>query len=721
MAQSKFHSALIFPAALAGGMSFCAFGYQQCLALALFDASGEFILSQALSLAAFLLGMGAVALWVEKRGTAAWARLAGVEFALCIFGAVSPYAVALIEFSLRYWGIEPAGKWILSIAPFYAFGLGGLVGFEIPALILLNPRLRSGFILSWNYFGGLCAAASVTLFLLPKLDLQRTALALALLNLTLAVATIWLKAARLTLKLASLGLALLMLGFGKMEPSLRNLYLKTIYMPVSHSEGGSLFKALQIYNQVEAPVRIRSAYQWIDIVNRDIAYNLWGENAFILYLDRRLQFSSANNHRYHQSMAQGGVSLLGRVPRRVLVLGGGDGLLIPELLRHPVESIDLVELDTEMLRLARELPALRRLNQNAFTHEKVHVHLGDAFSYIRRSDKTYDLILIDLPFPANYDLSPLYSREFYAFVKKRLVDDGLMVLDFPMPEDEGVTEGFGMLVRSLAAAGFEQPFVYGPEEFFVAAAADARPLAFDYKFLERWVDDSAVANLRSLPGQLEGARELNSKDTNSVFFPRLFSERTHPMPSRIGVDQPSPEFVALLLKRFERFRKEQRLDAGALSAPFLAQMHEWASILPSITRLGPNAWPKLQYFFEEGEGGQIHWGLEFADFEQPETLRELWRRHFPRAPRGQWVAVQIGSDGRKVRYGYPSAHDGLEWVDGKTADSSAAGVRRNFSGWQVALPPDSALNRLQLAIKSRFGFFARSHEEGHNKVRLYYP
>src|SRR6185369_18067850 len=101
-----------------------------------------------------------------------------------------------------------------------------------------------------------------------------------------------------------------------------------------------------------------------------------------LYLNGNLQFSSRDEYRYHEALVHPGLGALPHA-RRVLVLGGGDGLAVREILKYPgVESVTLVDLDPEMTKLFSTHPLLVQLNRGSLTSPKVHVINADAFVWI---------------------------------------------------------------------------------------------------------------------------------------------------------------------------------------------------------------------------------------------------------------------------------------------------------------------------------------------------
>ena len=124
----------------------------------------------------------------------------------------------------------------------------------------------------------------------------------------------------------------------------------------------------------------------------------------------------------------------GPAPKTVLVLGGGDGLAVREILKYDsVERIDLVDIDPEMTRLGREFPPLVELNQGSMESEKLNIHHADAFVFIREAPVKYDRVIIDFPDPHNEAISKLYSTEFYALVAGALAADAVVVTQSTSP------------------------------------------------------------------------------------------------------------------------------------------------------------------------------------------------------------------------------------------------------------------------------------------------
>ncbi|MEY9967624.1 spermidine synthase [Streptacidiphilus sp. MAP12-16] len=148
-----------------------------------------------------------------------------------------------------------------------------------------------------------------------------------------------------------------------------------------------------------------------------------------LYLGGRLAVCGADEARYHAALVQ---PALAGPHARVLVLGGGDGLAVHEALRRPgVQSVTLVELDPEVLYLARTDPVLSQLNHHALDDPRVQVVTGDAFGWLRsasRREAPYDVVVADLPDPGLDTGRKLYTQEFYGLVRGMLTPSGRLAV-----------------------------------------------------------------------------------------------------------------------------------------------------------------------------------------------------------------------------------------------------------------------------------------------------
>ncbi|MGW0790205.1 polyamine aminopropyltransferase [Streptomyces sp. NPDC002911] len=176
-----------------------------------------------------------------------------------------------------------------------------------------------------------------------------------------------------------------------------------------------------------------------------------GRGTLDLYLDGRLQVSSRDGHRYHEALVH---PAMNGKHRRVLILGGGDGLAAREVLRYPdVTSVVVVELDPAVTRLARTDPALSGLNGQAFEDPRLTTVAGDAFTWLRATRDRYDVVISDLPDPGITERTKLYAAEFYGLVAGALDPGGRLVVHAGPPSSRPTT--FWTVEASVRAGGLE--------------------------------------------------------------------------------------------------------------------------------------------------------------------------------------------------------------------------------------------------------------------------
>lgn len=201
-----------------------------------------------------------------------------------------------------------------------------------------------------------------------------------------------------------------------------------------------------------------------------------------LYLDGRLRVSAENEFRYHEALVH--PAMAGGPHRRVLVLGGGDGLAVREILHHrSVRSVTVVELDPGVLRLARTDPGLSRLNHRSLGDPRVHVVTADAFDWLRqqglrgRRPAPYDVIVSDLPDPGIAACTKLYSQEFYGLAARLLAPDGRLVVHAGTPVErarlywtvESTLRSVGLATVPYRLSGRPAGFSGGPDRTVDAA------------------------------------------------------------------------------------------------------------------------------------------------------------------------------------------------------------------------------------------------------------
>jgi len=137
----------------------------------------------------------------------------------------------------------------------------------------------------------------------------------------------------------------------------------------------------------------------------------------------------------------------------VLVLGGGDGLAVREILKHPsVERITLVELDPHITKLFADEPRLAELNAGSLKSPKLTIVNADAFGWLeQQAGASFDVIVIDFPDPTSFALGKLYTTSFYALVDQHLAAGGYAVVQTTSPLI--ARKSFWTVVATLEAIG----------------------------------------------------------------------------------------------------------------------------------------------------------------------------------------------------------------------------------------------------------------------------
>ena len=172
----------------------------------------------------------------------------------------------------------------------------------------------------------------------------------------------------------------------------------------------------------------RTPYQQVEIVDT----YFFGR---MLILDGKVQSTEYDEYIYHQALVHPAM-LMHEAPRRVLVIGGGEGATLREVLRHPtVERAVMVDIDRAVVALCKE--HLPQWHRGSFDDPRVELLHQDARQYLEENKACYDVIIIDLPEPVEEGPSRrLFTRQFYSLIKERLNAGGYMALqagDFSLP------------------------------------------------------------------------------------------------------------------------------------------------------------------------------------------------------------------------------------------------------------------------------------------------
>jgi spermidine synthase len=343
-------------------------------------------------------------------------------------------------------GLMPAALFALQALPSMGFRLvlyglvllvGTLVGLEIPLVMRILKRHFSeryalkdlvSQVLTFDYLGALAVAVAFPLLLVPQLGLVRTGAFFGLLNAAVAVWALWLFRGELRRLWAH---AVACVGV------IAALAAAMAYADRISTWAEDRFYADRIvYSET-------SRYQRVVVTS--------GRAGVRLFLNGNLQFHSRDEYRYHEALVHPAMAAHG-APKRVLVLGGGDGMAVREVLKHAsVESVTLVELDPHMTKLFAEQPMLRELNGDALRSPKLAIVNADAFAWLEKNPATFDVIVVDFPDPTNFSLGKLYTTSFYTLLDAHLSASGYAVVQTTSPLI--ARKSYWTVAATLEAAG----------------------------------------------------------------------------------------------------------------------------------------------------------------------------------------------------------------------------------------------------------------------------
>lgn len=380
----------------------------------MFGALGSYILGDGvkqytLTISLFLTGMGIGASLSERVLKQLILSFIYIELAIALIGGFSSFAM----FGMTAY--SPPGSEALFLYTI-TFLVGALTGVELPILIRKANEIgvalnrSTARVLFSDYAGGLIGGLLFVYWLRPNLGMVKSAFFVGCINAAVALLVIWLF--RRELKRINLHL---FAGF---------LVFCLLVGGLFFGEGIAFNFEQKLYKDPILEMQ-ESNYQKIVLTERN------GDTR--LYLDGGLQFSSVDEHRYHEVLVHPAMSLV-EERRDILILGGGDGIAAKEVLKYPeVESITLVDLDPAVVELASTHPLLTKLNDQALKDEKVKVRNEDAYKFLENSSGQYDVIVIDLPDPNNESLNKLYTREFYSLARNHLNPSGYMSIQATSP------------------------------------------------------------------------------------------------------------------------------------------------------------------------------------------------------------------------------------------------------------------------------------------------
>jgi spermidine synthase len=347
------------------------------------------------------------------------------EFLLSILCAGS----VVVTYALMPFAFEQINMIIYSLAVV----IGGLIGCEIPLVTRINQTYEElkgniASVMEKDYYGSLLGGLFFAFFALPYLGLTFTPVVLGSINFFVAALLLFFYSNMLRnkafIKFVFALCMITLIGIGIAAPSV-----------IVYGEQRQYLDKIVFVRQT--PYQKIVVTQW--------KHHHW------LYINGQEQFSTYDEEKYHEPLVHPAMTMA-KSRRRVLILGGGDGLALREVLKYTdLEKVTLVDIDPEMTALATENAIFVAINKGALTHPKVTVVNQDAKAFLRRSPQRYDVIVIDLPDPDSLDLMHLYSTDFYALIKHRLTPAGIAVTQASSPDFS--RKAFLCILKTMQAAG----------------------------------------------------------------------------------------------------------------------------------------------------------------------------------------------------------------------------------------------------------------------------
>jgi len=355
-----------------------------------------------------------------------------------LLGTIGGISVPILYYYFEH--LDRFGYQLLTIVLISLIGI--LTGLEIPLLARIMKqyyplKVNLANVLSLDYLGALLATLLFPFLLLPFLGIFRSSVLFGIVNIALGLFILWFFSQHLSKKAKNrmqwIATATMLVFLG----------LIVFTKPLLARWSDDAFTHRIIFSK-------QTPYQHLAVTKN--------KEDIRLYINRIIQFSSLDEYRYHESLALIPLNVTPR-PKQVLVLGGGEGLLVREILKHSdVEQVTIVDLDEEVFNLGKEHPAIVELNQGALTHPKVTLVAEDAFIFLDESRGLYDLIIADLPDPSNEAVARLYSTYFFRLAKSRLSNYGVFAT-----QASGAfhtNDAFWCIINTLKASNFEHVYPY---------------------------------------------------------------------------------------------------------------------------------------------------------------------------------------------------------------------------------------------------------------------
>jgi len=401
-----------------------------------------------------------------------------------LLGLVGAFSVPLCYGYFLYADYEGYNLFVFFIISI----IGILTGLEVPLLTRIledDYSLKDNIstILTFDYLGALIATILFPFFLLPFVGIYKSSLLFGLLNILVGIATFIFFQKEIALPKLKKRI------FFLISAILISIIVYSIAVSTSFMKrwNDGIFKHQVIYNK-------QSSYQDITLTKN--------ANEFRLYLNGAIQFSSRDEYRYHESLVH--LAMMQHPhPKKILLLGGGEGLAAREILKYDVEKIEIVDIDPAITQLSTEMDLIKKLNGGALESKKVTVINEDAFKFLLEKNETYDVIIGDLPDPNSESIAKLYSNAFYKLVLRNLSPEGLFVTQ--ATSSTLTPNAFWCIDATLASVGFQYryPYSINVPSFgnwgFILASRNELQLKYNNTITTKYLEEEMLEHLFYFP------------------------------------------------------------------------------------------------------------------------------------------------------------------------------------------------------------------------------
>ena len=428
-------------------ISGCSIVYELLISAVSSYILGDSIMQFSITIGLYMFAMG-IGSWLTKFiKSRLFNWLVSIEILIGILGGTS--ALVLFMSNLYLPGYHPVMYLEILL-------IGLLAGLEIPLLTRIieeqagDLRLTLSNVFSFDYIGALIGSIAFPLLLLPQFGYFSAAFVAGTLNLAMAI----------------------FIAFKYRQYIVRPQIFQIIAVAICSLMVVGILNGESLANKVEQGL-YRDKIIHIEQTPYQKLVLTQHKNDIRLFINGNIQFSSFDEYRYHEALVHVPMSVASE-RRNVLILGGGDGMALREILKYPdVEHVDMVDLDKGVVELCKTHPHIVKINENALMSDKLTVHHTDAFKFleerieqfhalktesIEKAQKqylAYDVIIVDLPDPNNESLNKLYTNLFYRLCRNNLAENGVMVVQSTTPYY--ASDAFWCIHKTVAS---EFPHVY---------------------------------------------------------------------------------------------------------------------------------------------------------------------------------------------------------------------------------------------------------------------